>query len=82
MLHQRTAHVGAETRDHVDHSRRETGLLQQPDQSRVEAEVNSDGLMTTVQPAANAGASFQASSISGEFHGVMMAATPSGSLRV
>ena len=33
--------------------------------------MNSDGLMTTVQPAASAGASFQAVSISGEFHGVM-----------
>ena len=38
--------------------------------------------MTTVQPAASAGASFQASSRSGEFHGVMMAVTPTGSLRV
>src|SRR3546814_9135296 len=39
-----------------------------PANSSMEAEVNSDGLMTTVQPAANAGAIFQAVSINGEFH--------------
>ena len=50
--------------------------------SSSEADVNSDGLMTTVQPAASAGASFQATSISGEFHGVMKAQTPTGSLRM
>ena len=49
--------------------------------SSSEAEVNSDGLMTTVQPAASAGASFQPTSISGEFHGVMNAHTPTGSLQ-
>ena len=37
--------------------------------------------MTTVQPAASAGASFQPTSISGEFHGVMKAHTPTGSLQ-
>ena len=37
----------------------------------VEQEVNSDGLMTTVLPAASAGASFQERSIRGEFHGVI-----------
>ncbi len=45
-------------------------------------EVNSDGLITTVHPAASAGASFHASSSSGEFQGVMIAVTPTGSLRV
>jgi hypothetical protein len=35
--------------------------------------------MTTVQPAASAGASFQASSMSGEFQGVTTAVTPKGS---
>ncbi len=49
--------------------------------SRSEAEVYSEGLMTAVQPAASAGASFQATSISGEFHGVMKAQTPTGSFR-
>ena len=44
-----------------------------------DADVYSDGLMTTVHPAANAGASFQVVSISGEFHGVMKAQTPTGS---
>ena len=47
--------------------------------SSVEAEVNSLGLMTTVHPAASAGASFHASSSSGEFHGVIATTTPSGS---
>ena len=50
--------------------------------SSVEAEACSDGLMTTVLPAASAGASFQVSSSSGEFHGTMQTTTPSGSRRV
>src|SRR3990172_7724549 len=50
--------------------------------SSVDAEVNSEGLTTTVQPAASAGASFQASSNSGEFQAVIAATTPTGSLRV
>jgi hypothetical protein len=45
----------------------------------VDTEVNSDGLMTTVLPAANAGASFQAVNNNGEFHGVIATTTPSGS---
>ena len=44
--------------------------------------MNSDGLTTTVLPAASAGASFHAISISGEFHGVIATTTPSGSARV
>ena len=40
------------------------------------------GLTTTVQPAASAGASFQVSSSSGEFHGTTAATTPTGSRRV
>src|SRR5205823_15023575 len=50
-----------------------------PASSSIEADVNSEGLTTTVQPAANAGASFQLVSVSGEFHGVMIATTPFGS---
>src|SRR5690606_29253686 len=50
--------------------------------SSVDAEVNSDGLMTTVHPAASAGASFHASKSNGEFHGVIIPTTPSGSWRV
>ena len=42
----------------------------------------SEGFHTTVFPAASAGASFHAASISGEFHGVIAAITPSGSSRV
>ena len=40
------------------------------------------GLVTIVQPAASAGASFQVSSSSGEFQGTMAATTPTGSRRV
>ncbi len=48
----------------------------------VDVDVNSDGLITSVQPAASAGASLNESSSSGEFHGVMAATTPMGSCRV
>jgi hypothetical protein len=47
--------------------------------SSADADVNSDGLITTVLPAASAGASFQVVRSSGEFHGTMAAMTPSGS---
>ena len=40
--------------------------------------VVSAGLSTTVLPAASAGAIFQASIISGKFHGMIWPATPSG----
>src|SRR5262249_7040476 len=42
----------------------------------------SEGLTTTVQPAARAGATFQVKSSSGEFQGVIAATTPTGSRRV
>ena len=48
----------------------------------VEAGECSDGFTTIVQPAASAGATFQVISSSGEFHGVIAATTPTGSLRV
>ena len=44
--------------------------------------VSSAGLSTTVLPAASAGAIFQAAIVSGKFHGVMSATTPSGSRTV
>ena len=47
--------------------------------SRVEADVNSDGLTTAVLPAASAGASFQDKSNKGEFHAVIIPTTPNGS---
>src|SRR6201985_1533775 len=47
--------------------------------SRVEAEVNSDGLTMTAQPAASAAAHFQATNNSGEFQAVGAATTPTGS---
>ena len=48
----------------------------------VEAGECSEGLITIVQPAASAGASFHVMSSSGEFHGVIAATTPTGSRRV
>ncbi len=50
--------------------------------AKAETEENSEGFQTIVLPAARAGASFHVASISGEFHGVMAATTPSGSSRV
>src|SRR5689334_6886436 len=47
--------------------------------SSTDADVNSEGLMTTVFPAASAGASFHVVSSKGEFHGTIAATTPSGS---
>ena len=42
----------------------------------------SEGLSTIVLPAASAGPSFHATSIRGEFHGMIPTHTPSGSCRV
>ena len=50
--------------------------------ARVEVGECSDGFTMNVQPAASAGASFEASMSSGEFHAVMPATTPTGSRRV
>src|SRR5690606_20838697 len=44
--------------------------------------VTSDGLATTVLPAASAGAIFQVNRYSGRFHGLMQPTTPSGRRRV
>ena len=44
-----------------------------------EVGVNSDGLRIMVQPAASAGATLQAIWFSGQFHGVIMPMTPTGS---
>ncbi|MGY3355443.1 hypothetical protein ACVWZK_002106 [Bradyrhizobium sp. GM0.4] len=41
--------------------------------------VNSDGLMTTVQPAASAGATLRVIMALGKFQGVMIPQTPTGS---
>ncbi len=50
--------------------------------SSVDVGVTSDGLTTTVLPAASAGKSFHPSSPSGVFHGVIAATTPIGSRTV
>ena len=41
-----------------------------------------DGLITAVQPAASAGATFATTAASGKFHAVIIAATPTGSRRI
>ena len=41
--------------------------------------MNSDGFRIMVQPAASAGATLQAIWLSGQFHGVIMPMTPTGS---
>ena len=47
-----------------------------------DSEVSSDGLSTTVLPAASAGASFHDAIRSGKFHGTIRPTTPNGSRRV
>src|SRR6516225_7733420 len=49
---------------------------------RVDTGECSEGLTTTGQPAARAGAIFQVNRSNGEFHGVIAATTPTGSRRV
>ena len=46
--------------------------------TRIDNGVVSAGLITTVFPAASAGAIFQAAISSGKFHGITWPATPSG----
>src|SRR5208282_5954493 len=48
--------------------------------ARADKGVSSAGLATMVQPAASAGAILRASMAMGKFHGVIAAATPTGSL--
>ena len=50
--------------------------------SKVDAEVNSDGFITAVFPAARAGASFQDKRSKGEFQAVIIPTTPNGSYLV
>lgn len=45
---------------------------------RVDSGVISDGLSTTVLPAASAGPSFQLVNMSGKFHGTICPTTPIG----
>ena len=49
--------------------------------TRIDNGVVSAGLITTVFPAASAGAIFQAAISSGKFHGITWPATPSGAVR-
>ena len=76
MADERLAHLRAKSGDDIDNPSRDASFRRNAASSTMEAEVNSDGLITAVQPAASAGASFQLVSVSGEFHGVMIATTP------
>ncbi|MNL24289.1 hypothetical protein D3C87_1457170 [compost metagenome] len=55
-------------------------LSAMPASSRAVNGVSSDGLSTTVQPAASAGATFHEAISIGKFHGMIAATTPTGSL--
>ena len=48
--------------------------------AKVEKGVSSEGFITVVHPAANAGAAFLVTMALGKFQGVMSAATPTGCL--
>ena len=82
MRDERRADFGSQSRDDVDDSFGNPASAKSGANSSIEADVNSDGLMTAVHPAASAGASFQLVSVRGEFHGVMIAITPLGSYLV
>jgi hypothetical protein len=80
MLRQRLACRLAEACDDVDHAVRNPGFLDQL--RKAESGVCSAGLSMIVQPAASAGAIFQAAIISGKFQGIIWPTTPTGSRSV
>ena len=82
MADERRAGRIAVARDHVDDARREARLDDELRELSVDVGVTSDGFTTTVLPAASAGKSFQPSSPSGVFQGVIAATTPIGSRTV
>jgi hypothetical protein len=80
---QRGAELAAGARDHVEHARREPGLVQHLREGRASTRGSApEGFTTNVQPAARPGASLNVMSSSGEFHGVIAPTTPTGSRRV
>ena len=79
MLDECRDHLRTEPSHHVDDAGREAGPLDEPHEREDRRGRCSDGLTTTVFPAASAGASFHAASRSGEFHGSTAATTPYGS---
>ena len=66
----------------VQHAVGHAGLLGKLAHRSAVSGVCSAGLRMIVQPAARAGAIFQASISSGKFHGMICPQTPTGSLRV
>ena len=82
MVDQRLA-GGAVAGHDVEHAGRDADLLGEPRRPRcIDAEVTSDGLTTTVLPAASAGATAIIVRKSGEFQGMITPTTPSGSRSV
>ena len=79
VLGQRLAGLRAPAGHDVQDARREASLLEAARELEGVTGVWSEGLTTSVQPAASAGASFQTSSSSGEFHGTIAPTTPTGS---
>ena len=65
--------------DDVHHAGRDPGLVEGLGEHEVVEGASGGGLTTTVQPAARAGATFHADSVTGAFHGTMAATTPTGS---
>jgi hypothetical protein len=65
-------------RHHVEHARRQPGVVRQLGEAHRRERRELAGLSTTVFPAASAGATFHASMSSGKFHGMICPTTPSG----
>src|SRR5580700_4616170 len=72
----------AEPGQDVDDAVREAGFLDHWPRRDALSGVCSAGFRTMVQPAASAGAIFQAAIISGKFHGMIWPTTPTGSRKV
>jgi hypothetical protein len=79
---QRRPGLPAKPGDDVEDAGRRPASYSTSTKAAVDAGECSDGLATQVHPAASSGASFQVSSSSGLFHGVIAATTPTGSRSV
>ena len=68
--------------DEIEDALRNAGLVQDLGKRIALSGAISLGLSTDVQPAASAGASFDVTWLSGQFHGVIRPHTPIGSRRI
>ena len=78
MPGERRARLATGALDDIEHAVRQPGLLGDVGERDAVSGAHSGGLSTTVFPAASAGPIRQVASMSGAFHGVMMAVTPAG----